>query len=224
MKLIAINGSPRKKWNTATLLQQALDGAASQGFATGLFHLYDLNFKGCISCFSCKVKDGKNYGRCAIQDDLTPVLEKIAEADALVLGSPIYYGWVTGDMKSFLERLMFPYTVYDADMSSLVKRKMPTAFIYTMGVNDERMELNGFDRPAAVHERVLAHVFGETSLSQLVTETYQFDDYSKYVSDRFNPEERAKRRENEFPKDCKKAFDLGIRLAEIAENRNNNGK
>jgi hypothetical protein len=71
MKLIAINGSPRKKWNTATLLQQALDGAASQGFETGLFHLYDLNFKGCISGFSCNVKDGKNYGRCTIQDDLT---------------------------------------------------------------------------------------------------------------------------------------------------------
>ncbi len=59
-----------------------------------------------------------------------------------------------------------------------------------------------------VHEQVLAHIFGETSLSQLVTETCQFDDYSKYVSDWFNPEERAKRRENEFPKDYKKAFDM----------------
>ncbi len=218
MKLIAINGSPRKKWNTATLLQQTLDGAASQGFETELFHLYDLNFKGCISCFSCKVKNGKNYGRCAFQDDLTPVLEKIAAADALVLGSPIYYGWVSGEIKSFLERLMFPYTVYDANMSSLFKRKMPTAFIYTMEVNEERMKRVGFDRPAAGHEQILAKIFKETSLSLLVNETYQFDDYSKYVSDRFNPEERAERRKNEFPKDCRKAFDIGIRLVEIAKN------
>ncbi len=139
-------------------------------------------------------------------------MEKIASADALVLGSPIYYGWVSG------ERLMFPYTVYDANMSSLFKRKMPTAFIYTMEVNEERMKRVGFDRPAAGHEQILAKIFGETSLSLLVNETYQFDDYSKYVSDWFNPEERAERRENEFPKDCQKAFDIGIRLVEITKN------
>jgi Multimeric flavodoxin WrbA len=54
MKIIAFNGSPRKKWNTATLLQKALDGAASKGAETELIHLYDLNYKGCISCFACK--------------------------------------------------------------------------------------------------------------------------------------------------------------------------
>ena len=52
MKVMAINGSPRKKWNTATLLDKALEGAASQGAETELIHLYDLNYKGCISCFA----------------------------------------------------------------------------------------------------------------------------------------------------------------------------
>jgi hypothetical protein len=47
MKVIAFNGSPRKKWNTATLLEKALEGAASQGAETKLIHLYDLDFKGC---------------------------------------------------------------------------------------------------------------------------------------------------------------------------------
>ena len=50
MKLIAINGSPRKNKNTATLIKHALDGATSAGAETELIHLYDLNFKGCISC------------------------------------------------------------------------------------------------------------------------------------------------------------------------------
>jgi len=59
MKVIAINGSPRKKWNTATLLEKALAGAASQGAETELMHLYDLNYKGCISCFACKTIGGK---------------------------------------------------------------------------------------------------------------------------------------------------------------------
>ena len=58
MNVIAVNGSPRKTWNTATLLQKALDGTASAGAETELVHLYDLNFKGCISCFAFKRKDG----------------------------------------------------------------------------------------------------------------------------------------------------------------------
>ena len=53
MKVIGINGSPRKKWNTAMLLAKALEGAASQGAETDSFHLYDLNYKGCVSCFAC---------------------------------------------------------------------------------------------------------------------------------------------------------------------------
>jgi multimeric flavodoxin WrbA len=59
MKVIALNGSPRKKWNTSTLLKHALDGAASRGAKTELIHLYDYNYKGCISCFACKLKGGK---------------------------------------------------------------------------------------------------------------------------------------------------------------------
>ena len=109
MKILAFNGSPRKKWNTATLLEHALQGAESEGAKTELIHLYDLNYKGCISCFSCKRINGKSYGHCAQKDDLTPVFEAIGEADAILIGSPIYYSIITGETRSFLERLMFQY-------------------------------------------------------------------------------------------------------------------
>ena len=56
MKAIAINGSPRRNWNTDTLLKKALKGADSVGAETELIHLYNLNFKGCNSCFFCKIK------------------------------------------------------------------------------------------------------------------------------------------------------------------------
>ena len=79
VKIIAFNGSPRKKWNTATLLEKALEGAASQGAETELIHLYDLNYKGCASCFACKTKGGESYGKCAIKDDLAPILKRIEE-------------------------------------------------------------------------------------------------------------------------------------------------
>ena len=97
MKLLAINGSPRKTWNTATLLKKSVEGAASQGAATELIHLYDMNFRGCISCFACKTIGGESYGRCAVKDELAPVLKKVLESDILILGSPIYFGSVTGE-------------------------------------------------------------------------------------------------------------------------------
>ena len=74
MIIMAFNGSPRKKWNTATLLQKGLDGAGSRGAKTELIHLYDLNYKGCISCFACKTIGGKSYGTSAVPDwdSMTP--------------------------------------------------------------------------------------------------------------------------------------------------------
>ena len=98
MKILACNGSPRKNWNTATLLGHALEGAASQGADIELIHLYDLTFKGCVSCFSCRRKDSQNYGQCAIKDELTSVLHRAAAADAIILGSPLYLGTATSQM------------------------------------------------------------------------------------------------------------------------------
>jgi multimeric flavodoxin WrbA len=60
MNVIGINGSPRKQWNTATLVTKALEGAAALGAATEQFHLYDLDFKGCKSCFACKTRGGNS--------------------------------------------------------------------------------------------------------------------------------------------------------------------
>jgi multimeric flavodoxin WrbA len=212
MKVLAVNGSPRKTWNTATLLNNALEGAASQGAETELVNLYDLNYKGCISCFSCKLKDGKSYGKCAVKDDLTPVLDQIGSVDALILGSPIYIGEITGAMRSCLERLVFPYIVYDPDHSTLFKKKIRTGMIYTMGVPESRLTEAGYQQRFSFYEALMKRVFGEAE-SLIVTDTYQFNDYSKYVSTLFDAEAKKKRREEEFPKDCRKAFDIGVSFA-----------
>ncbi|MCB2343069.1 flavodoxin family protein [Clostridium estertheticum] len=211
MKVIAINGSPRKDKNTATLLNRALEGAASQGAETELIQLYDQNYKGCISCFACKLKDGKSYGKCAVKDDLTPILEKLADADAIILGSPIYFGAVTGEMRSFIERFMFPYLVYDASYSSLFGKKIPTGFIYTMNVNNEQMKAVGYEQGLSFVENAMERLFGSFE-SLIVNDTYQFNDYSKYVVTSFDEKKKAQVRENQFPKDCKNAFNMGVRF------------
>lgn len=211
MKIVAINGSPRKKWNTATLLEKALEGAASEGAETEMIHLYDFNFKGCISCFACKLKGGKSYGKCAVKDDITPVLEKLEEADAVVLGSPIYLGNLTGEMRSFMERYVFPYLVYSNDLPSLYPKNIPVGFIYTMGIKEEYFDMFGLKKTIELNENFAKRIFGYSE-SLCSTDTYQFDDYSKYVADRFDPEEKAKRRKEVFPQDCQKAFEMGARF------------
>ena len=212
MKVMAFNGSPRKKWNTATLLEKALEGAASQGAKTELIHMYDLNFKGCISCFACKTKVGKSYGRCAVKDELTPVFRKIEKADAIILGSPIYFGTVSGEMKSFMERLLFPHLTYTDPPQSLFPGKIKTGFIYTMNTTEEQMTERGYVQHFKAHEMTLRRIFGASEYI-CSFDTYQFDDYSKVVSDRFDPKKKAERRRKIFPKDCEKAFEMGDRFA-----------
>ena len=211
MKVMAVNGSPRKKWNTATLLEKALEGAASAGAETELVHLYDLKFKGCISCFACKLKEGESYGKCAMRDDLTSVLDKLGKADAIILGSPFYFGTVTGEMRSFMERLLFPYLVYSMPPESLFNRKIPTAFIYTMNVSRELMNEHRYSVHIDLNGEVLRRTFGSSELL-CSFETLQFEDYDKVVFSYFDPEERRKRRKTVFPEDCRKAFELGARM------------
>ena len=212
MQVIGINGSPRKQWNTATLVAKALEGAAEQGAQTELVHLYDLDFKGCTSCFACKTRGGKSYGCCAMKDGLTPLLEKIATADALVIGSPVYFGSVTGETRSFMERLLFPYLTYTVPYGTLFPRKLATAFIYTMNVPEERSREFGYDYFIKANERYGQMLLG-SSESLCAFDTCQVDDYSKVVIESFDPLHKAKRRAEALPLDCQRAFELGRRLA-----------
>jgi multimeric flavodoxin WrbA len=130
-KVIAINGSSRKNGNTATLLQNTLDGAKSQGAETEFVHLTDLKYQGCISCFACKRKNTKYIGKCVLNDDLSPILEKAMAADAIILGSPIYVGDITGMMRSFMERFAFMNISYSNKKSWHETSPKNGAFIYT---------------------------------------------------------------------------------------------
>lgn len=215
MKVYAINGSPRKNKNTATLLQKALDGvkesAKDKEIETEIINLYDLNYTGCKSCFACKRLGGKSYGKCAIKDDVQEVLEKVSQADGLIFGSPVYFGNITGQLMTFLERLLYPYLVYDKNASSIAQKKMPTAFIYTMNAPEEIMDQIGYLKTFNNIEYIIERIFTKP-LVMYSNDTYQFDDYTKYKMEVFSEEEKAEHRRTQFPLDCKKAFELGVNL------------
>ena len=213
MKILAFNVSPRKKWNTATLLQYALDGAASQGAETELIHLYDYHYTGCKSCFACKLIGGKSYGRCALKDELTPILDKAHEADALIFGSPIYLANLTSGMRAFLERLYYQYAMYNDTL--VFPRKIPTGFIYTMNVPQEILDIANFGQEFV--QGSAAKTFGGPVEALNVTDTCQFDDYSKYEVTMFDVDAKKKRHEEQFPIDCQNAFDMGVRIAQYCQ-------
>ncbi|MCB8814617.1 flavodoxin family protein [Desulfosporosinus shakirovi] len=212
VKVLSINGGPRKNWNTDTLLQKALEGSKSVGAQTEAVHLYDLNFKGCTSCFACKRKNSKYVGHCAMKDDLSEVLEKVLKSDVLFLGSPIYFSNVTGLMRSFLERLLFSNLSYNEGHRSVYPGKLSSGFIYTMNVPEEFLQQVNYEALFEQTKNTLQLLNG-TSEYLISADTYQFDDYSKYDAAMFNEKHKFQVKTEQFPLDCQKAFDMGARLA-----------
>ena len=213
MNVIAVNGSPRKDWSTGTLLKSALEGAESVGAQTSLVHLYDLTYQGCTSCFSCKRKGNTCDGLCAMRDDLREVLEQVLASDVLLLGSPIYFGDITGEMRSFLERLLFPSASYDEFGKSTFARRVPCGFIFTMNCPEEFVKSAHYDVLIENHAHVLGILNGGPAQVLTSHENYQFADYSVMNAALFDVEAREKRRDEVFPVDCRKAFAMGARLA-----------
>jgi len=212
MKVMAFNGSPRKKkWNTITLLENALKGAASMGAETELIQLYNMKYSGCISCFACKKLSRKKDGVCALKDDLTSVLERIRDADAIIIGTPVYYGAESAATRALLERLCFPYNKYSKD-SSLFPRNIHTALIYTMNVDEEVLKMSAYDRHFEITRMSLKKTFGECEL-MLSTDTLQYKDYGQYEHEMFDKDAKIKRHKVVFPLDCERAFELGSRIA-----------
>lgn len=94
---------------------KVLEGAVSIGSEIELIELIDFEFKGCVSCLTCHLKTNLTNTNCFYKDDLSPILNKCLEADIIVIGSPIYYGFVIGIARSFIERLLFSLDTYLMD-------------------------------------------------------------------------------------------------------------
>ena len=209
MKAIAINGSPRKGWNTDLILQEALKGAADAGAEVEMIHLYDLNFTGCRSCFACKRK-GAEPAKCFWKDDLSPVLDKILSADAVFFGTPIYFGEITSQMRALIERLSFILMTYDDYSKKLFHGKVNCGCFYTMNVLQEGYE-KMYEARMQQSFAVLNKLNGEV-VDYACCDTLQFSDYTKFQTAMFSEEHKRKMREEQFPKDLVAAYEIGQKL------------
>ena len=214
VKALFINGSPRKNFNTAQLLQKAMEGAKEAGAEVEMVNLYDrnLNYKGCMSCFACKIKGGKK-GVCSFPDDLKPVMERAVEADVLVCGSPVYCGYPTAGLRAFMERLIFPAVNYADFRHPVINKPKRSATIFTMNCPDEEVyRANNYHILMDTNAYQLG-MFGPTEVLYSF-DTYQFNDYSRYDAEGIPAERKAEKRGTQFPMDLDAAYNLGRRLVE----------
>lgn len=105
MKVLLINGSPRKQGNTFTALTEVAKTLEQQGIEAEVVHIGVRPIRGCIACGQCK---SNSLGKCIFDDDVcNRIVEKMEAADALVVGSPVYYGQPNGSLLSLMQRMFY---------------------------------------------------------------------------------------------------------------------
>jgi len=136
MKVLTIMGSPRKSAASTVIAEQFNRTAEANGAEVTTYHLNDMDYKACQGCYACKT----GHETCALSDDLTQVFEDLHEADAVVFATPIYFGDVTGQFKSFFDRI---YSTVKPDYlttgipSSRLPAGKKSLFIFTQGADEE---------------------------------------------------------------------------------------
>ena len=104
MKALLVNGSPRAKGCTYTALTELAKTLEAEGIETEIIHVGNKDVRGCIACRKCH---STGSGKCVFDDIVNEVAPKLAEADAFVIGSPVYFASPAGGVVSFLDRLFF---------------------------------------------------------------------------------------------------------------------
>lgn len=102
MKVVAFNGSPRREGNTSILIRAVFEELNKEGIETELVHLGGRPVRGCMACYACV--QNKNR-RCVMEDDhINECIAKMAEADGIILGSPVYVADATPEIKALIDR------------------------------------------------------------------------------------------------------------------------
>lgn len=206
-KIVVVNAGPRTGWNTETLVTEAAKGAESAGADIERFDLFKLErYTGCISCFGCKKE--ANKGHCICKDALTPVLDAIRGSDGLIIGSPNYLSEMTASFRALYERLIFQNLTYNVDSPSCNSRSIPVLLIMTSNAPD-----TAYLNLLGNYRQTLDRFLGPTRVL-ISGDTLQLKDYSKtdWEWSMFNPEAKQLRHNTVFPKECRKAFEMGIEM------------
>ncbi|MDO4538302.1 MAG: flavodoxin family protein [Coriobacteriales bacterium] len=204
MKIYALCASPRKRWNSDQMLDAFVEGVCEQAPEAEVekFYLYDLDFKGCRSCFGCKLAKGD--GSCVVRDSIHDLLIDIRKSDGFVYAAPIYFCDIPGQLRAFLERLMYP---------GPVGRELPVAAVYAMNANE-----HGWEAAIAPTIGVLHNYFQGNFGAQPREVIRAFDTMQRKPSDRYKPskadhERKVARHDEVWPSELQRTREAGKRFA-----------
>ena len=123
MKVIAFNGSARKNGNTAILINRVFDELKKDGIKTTMVQLSGNKIQGCIACFKCFTNKDRH---CAVKDDVVnECIDKMLDADGIILGSPTYFADISAGLKALIERAGMTSRAND----DMFKRKVGAAVV-----------------------------------------------------------------------------------------------
>ena len=210
MKIVAVNGGPRKGKNTDQMLNAFIEGvkAAAPEAEVQVIRLYDYTFTGCRSCFACQLNKNRGDLQCWVKDEITQLLKDAFHADGIVFASPIYYCNVTAQLRAFWERLQYP---------GHSPKKIPTALIYTMNANEEQTE-HFMGKPLELNSWYLEGCFGVKPEVVCSYDTFQYNDSERFNAAFREPAARKKAlHDQKFKRDLQNAHDAGTRLVQKIE-------
>ena len=202
MKTIVINADPKMKQEIGKLLKSASEGAKSVGSDVEYFDLYRMDIKGCMLCSICKKKNKESF-KCYWRDDLSPIIEKILNADTLLIGSQIFFNEPTSHYRALVERLI--YCIVSYDRNHYYKGKVNVGIFYS--VISPRKHFEKSVRPTLKStEDLFKMLNGEVKV------------YASYkgLRNQRKTEDQINEKMQEFDIDLEKAFEIG---AELNKNR-----
>ena len=144
MKIVGFVGSPRKGGNTEVLVSEVLAGAAEKGAETKIFNLTRHNIKGCQACHFCVANK-----KCAQKDDMQKLYEEVQEADAVILGSPVYMWQVSSQTKCFIDRML---ALLNPDFTTRLKGNKKLLLVFAQGNPDTAIFKDYFENTSLMLE------------------------------------------------------------------------
>lgn len=206
MKIVAVNGGPRKGKNTDQMLDAFIEGVKQKNpeAEVQVIRLYDYVFTGCRSCFACQLKKNRDDLQCWLKDDMTQLLKDTYHADGIVFASPIYYCNVSAQLRAFWERLMYP---------GPSNRTVQTALLLTGNVDEEHFR-QFMGAPFDIINMYLKSCFHAEPQTVLAGDTFQYNEKEIYNDSFRAPAERKlERSKTQFPLNLEKAKQAGVHMA-----------
>ncbi|WP_457551179.1 flavodoxin family protein [Desulfobacula sp.] len=167
MKVVTLQGSPRKKGNTAKVLGWVEDELKALGHEVTSIYLNSKNIKGCLACGKCK-EEPEKIG-CVQKDDAPKILEKMVDVQLVIYASPLYFWGFTAQIKALIDRTYSLYTNYhEPNHASLVDGLRQALLVTGAGPFENNAEgvFTAFDRMQAPHKAIKA---GELFIGKCTT-------------------------------------------------------